>query len=192
VGRPSDLLQRVSVGLTVAIHTSAMKISPHIWPLLVASVAPVLACRGEESRAKDNASSGTRALSSIVATSAAPALSSPNLSKPASSGSTEEKRPTSPLYVRLPGAIPPLERSDKFESPLDALLRERKLGQVSRGGAGLKPGGGIEYAGLDVDVYDVQAALPVVIQELRELKAPKGTTVEELRDDGPAIPHKVW
>ena len=158
-----------------------MKTSSHRSGLLLASVALVVACRGEGSQAKAH-------------TSAAPSLSLTSTPAPPAPASarTDAKRPTSPLYVRLPGAIQPLDRSDRFESPLDALLRERKLGQVSGGGSGLKPGGGIEYAGLDVDVYDVQAALPVVLQELRELKAPKGTTVEELRDDGPAISHRVW
>jgi hypothetical protein len=155
-------------------------------PLSLLVLILVLACRGRESSPKqDVVASATATLS--------PAGSAPAASPaPSSTGGAKEQRATVQLYVRLPGAIPPLERSDKFESPLDALLRERKLGEVSGGGSALKPGGGIEYAGLDVNVYDAKTAIPVVIQELRELKAPKGTTVEELRDEGPAIQHHVW
>jgi len=89
-------------------------------------------------------------------------------------------------------AITPIERSERFEEPLDAVLRERNLGEVSGGGTGLKPGGGIEYVGIDVDVYDAKVALPIIIQKLRELAVPKGTIIEETREDEPAVPHPVW
>jgi hypothetical protein len=147
---------------------------------LVFALVALGACRNEPA-SHDNAVASAAATLPKVAISAVP-----------SAAVAEDKRPTTPLYVRLPGSIPPLERSDHFESPLDAFLRERRLGQVSGGGSGLKPGGGIAYAGLDVDVYDAKVAIPVVIQQLRELKAPQGATVEELRDDGPAIQHRVW
>jgi hypothetical protein len=159
--------------------------------LILALLALLGACRDEQ-HSHDHAATSATATLPTLALSAAPAPQAAPTPTAPGAAVAEEKRPTTPLYVRLPGAIPPLERSDKFESPLDALLRERKLGQVSGGGSGLKPGGGIGYAGLDVDVYDAKVAIPVVIQQLRELKAPQGTTVEELRDDGPAIQHRVW
>jgi hypothetical protein len=152
--------------------------------LVLVSLVLAVACRGEEHRASEN----TAASASAVAP---PKLEAPAPTAPPSA-SAEEKRPTIRLYVRIPGAIQPLDRSDRFESPLDALLRERKLGEVKGGGSALKPGGGIEYVGIDIDVYDVNAALPVIAQQLRDVKAPKGTTIEELRDDEPAIQHRVW
>src|SRR5690349_4000642 len=102
----------------------------------------LFACRGQESRPQAST------------TAAASAAAVPKVAPPASASSVpvaEAKRPLVPLYVRIPAAISPLERSDRFEGPLDALLRERKLGEVSGGGSGLKPGGGIEYVGIDVD-----------------------------------------
>jgi hypothetical protein len=56
----------------------------------------------------------------------------------------------------------------------------------------LKANGAVEYVGFDVRVYDVKVALPVVIKTLRELKAPKGTKIEESRDDEAPIEHPVW
>jgi hypothetical protein len=149
--------------------------------LFLALFSLSLGCRGGERR------SGASAAASVTA--AAPGRAAPSGS---ASSSAEQKRPTTLLYVRIPAAIQPLERGEKFEEPLDVLLRERSLGQVSGGGSALKPGGGIEYVGIDVDVYDAKVALPLMIEKLRELKAPKGTTIEETREDEPAVAHPVW
>lgn len=160
------------------------------WAVMTGVIASAVACRGSErqSGASPAASATAAAASSAPAKQEAP----PSPSRPSSA----EQRPTTLLYVRIPAAIQPLERGEKFEEPLDMLLRERHLGEVSGGGSALKAGGGIEYVGIDVDVYDSKAALPVIVQKLRELKVPKGTTIEETRDethdDEPAVSHSVW
>ena len=128
------------------------------------------------------------------AVSGVPVASGTKLASPAEAAQekAEQKRPTTLLYVRIPKAITPLERAERYETPLDTLLREQDLGEVSGGGSALKAGGGIEYVGIDVDVYDAKLALPIVIKKLRELGVPKGTIVEETRDDDPAVSHPVW
>lgn len=96
------------------------------------------------------------------------------------------------LYVSIPGALGPLERGEKFQDPLDAFLRGSELGEVTGGGPALEPGGRVASSGIDVKVYDVTRAVPALLRELRKLEAPKGTKVEELRDDEPPLVHPVW
>jgi hypothetical protein len=154
--------------------------------LLLALLALPLACRekGHESRSEPSAGTSGTAMAPAPLELAVPPSPAPS--------NSSQKRPTTLLYVRIPAAIDPLVRGEKFEEPLDALLRERDLGEVSGGGTALKSGGGIEYVGIDVDVYDAKVALPAVIAKLRELKAPQGTTVEETSEDEPAVSHPVW
>jgi hypothetical protein len=96
------------------------------------------------------------------------------------------------LFVKIPEAIQPTARGPKYEAPVDQVMRARKLGWVSGGGTMLARDRKIEYVGLDVEVTDVEAALPVLRAKLQELGAPKGSVIEEGRADGPTIQHKVW
>lgn len=50
----------------------------------------------------------------------------------------------------------------------------------------------IQFVGIDVDVFDVKAALPVVIEKLRQLGAPQGTVIEESRGAASPLVHQVW
>ena len=160
--------------------------------LVVALLALPLGCRASERQSGASAVvSASAAAASKLAPTASGAPPATSVVPPAS-GKAEQARPTTLLYVRMSAAVEPLERNDKFEAPLDALLREQRLGEVSNGGSVLKANGTVEYVGFEVRVYDARAAVPVVIETLRELKAPKGTSVEELRDDEPAIAHPVW
>jgi hypothetical protein len=69
-------------------------------------------------------------------------------------------------------------RATKYEEPLDATLKEAKLGEVTGGGNSVGKGGKIEWAGVDIEVSDVQKAIPLIKQKLVELGAPKGSSLE--------------
>jgi hypothetical protein len=100
------------------------------------------------------------------------------------------------LYIRIPADISPIERGRRFEDPISAMLEEHHLGEVTGGGSMLKKSGGIEYVGIDVDVTDAKKAVPLLRKKLRELKAPKGTVIEQPHpgddDARRMITHRVW
>ena len=60
------------------------------------------------------------------------------------------------IFVRLPEPLPPTERGDRYEDPLDEKLKLAGIGEVSGGGSSLSelgPDGSrtIEWCGIDVD-----------------------------------------
>ena len=86
------------------------------------------------------------------------------------------------VYVKLPGDIQPLERGERFEDPLEAVLQRSGLGTITGGGSQLdephedgRPR--VEFAGLDVDLYDVARGLALLRAELVRLGAPAGTSL---------------
>ena len=96
---------------------------------------------------------------------------------------------TTLLYIKIPEAVFPIERARKYEDPIDALLKKHKLGSVSGGGSMLNKDGEIEYVGIDCDVTDVEKALPLLMQKLRNIGAPKGTVIEQYEPE--RIDHEV-
>jgi hypothetical protein len=85
----------------------------------------------------------------------------------------------------------PIERGAKYEDPLDELLRQHRLGEVTGGGTGLTKDHRIDYVGIDIDVVDVSRALPLIQRKLREIGAPKGTIIEETQEERVRT-HPVW
>lgn len=69
-------------------------------------------------------------------------------------------------------------RATKYEEPLDAALKEAKLGEVTGGGNSVGKGGKIEWAGVDIEINDVQKGIPLIKQKLLDLGAPKGSSLE--------------
>jgi len=72
----------------------------------------------------------------------------------------------------------PVERSSKYEDPLDAALKKVKLGEVTSGGSSLTREKKIEWVGIDIELNDVAKGIPFVKSKLRQLGAPKGSTLE--------------
>ena len=92
------------------------------------------------------------------------------------------------VYVRLPGRIEPLDRGDRFEDPLSALLEASGLGFVSGGGSSLGPpredgSRFVVFAGIDIEAYDVDGVRALLREHLPLLDAPSGTQIEFSRDD---------
>ncbi|MBV8665464.1 MAG: hypothetical protein JO269_03175 [Burkholderiaceae bacterium] len=69
-------------------------------------------------------------------------------------------------------------RQTKYEDPLDAALKAAKVGEVVGGGNSVDAKGKIEWAGVDIEVNDLQAGLALIKEKLVSLGAPKGSTLE--------------
>lgn len=84
------------------------------------------------------------------------------------------------VYIKIPDAIQPLDRSEIFETAIDTALAYDGIGQVSGGGSllGRIHSDGtrtIEFCGIDVDATDRDAALTILRGLLPDLGAPVGT-----------------
>lgn len=82
------------------------------------------------------------------------------------------------VFVKIIESIMPIERSHKYEDPLDDALKMEKLGEVTGGGSSLSKENKIEWVGVDVDLIDLDRGLPFLKRKLIELGAPKGSTLE--------------
>jgi len=83
------------------------------------------------------------------------------------------------FYVRIPVSLQPMERSERFEDPLNEALTVADLGEVAGGGSQLGENDTIAYCGLDVVVKDRDRGLEVIRLVMRKLGAPEGTVIEE-------------
>ena len=83
------------------------------------------------------------------------------------------------FYVRIPGNIQPLERQSRFEEPLDALLKEAGIGEVTGGGEQMGNCNNVLYSGLDVYVNDRALGLQFLRHTLKSLETPDETVIEE-------------
>ena len=93
-----------------------------------------------------------------------------------SHASAEDKTIT--IAAKILDPVTAETRATKYEEPLDATLKEAKVGEVTGGGNSVGKGGKIEWAGVDIEVTDVQKAVPLIKQKLVELGAPKGSSLE--------------
>jgi hypothetical protein len=79
------------------------------------------------------------------------------------------------VLARVYEHIEPMDRGDRYEDPLDALLQSRKIGRVSGGGSQLSELGEIEYADIEIELADLDGALGAVIDALEAAGAPQGS-----------------
>ena len=83
-----------------------------------------------------------------------------------------------PINVKINESISTDDRGTKYDDPLGAALKDGNLGEVVGGGNSVNKAGKVEWAGIDLEVTDVQKSLPVIKQKLIDLGAPKGSTIE--------------
>jgi hypothetical protein len=103
------------------------------------------------------------------------------------------------LYVKIPRAIDPITRGSRYEESIDEVMRAHQVGSVTGGGSMVSQSGRIQFVGIDVHVTDVNKALPLLRAQLRKLRVPKGTVIEQTvgigpfrRSDVSTITHEVW
>ncbi|MGB9202457.1 MAG: hypothetical protein WCB94_00645 [Terriglobales bacterium] len=81
------------------------------------------------------------------------------------------------FYIRIPEALGPVARGEKYEDPLAGAIG--KLGEVTGGGSQLGEGNSIAYCGIDIVVSDRALGLEVIRRTMRACGAPTDTVIEE-------------
>lgn len=95
---------------------------------------------------------------------------------------TDSSRSTHFVFAKILDTVLPIERGEKYEDPLDAMLHEQHLGEVTGGGTMQRKDKSIEYVGVDIELVNLKSALDATRAKLRELGAPKGSVLEFQRD----------
>jgi len=90
------------------------------------------------------------------------------------------------VYVKIPEGLKPMDRGDKYDDPLLAILEARNAGIVTGGGSSLGDEGPdgtrpIEFVGVDVDLTNLASGLPIIREALVQLGAPEGTEIHYTR-----------
>ncbi len=91
------------------------------------------------------------------------------------------------VFVKIPEALGPVERGDKYEDPLGAALEEAGVGEVTGGGCALSEPDDdgarqVAWCGLDVELVAAPGAMDALRRELHVLGAPAETVLEFERD----------
>ena len=96
------------------------------------------------------------------------------------------------VFVKVPESIMPIDRGEKYEDPLDAALKQEKLGEVTGGGSQLSEPDAegrrsVEWVGLDVELTELARGIPFLKKQLLRLGAPAGTTLEFQREGNQVV-----
>jgi acyl carrier protein len=79
--------------------------------------------------------------------------------------------------------IGPLDRGERYEDPLEEVLKERGYGQTDGGGTLMNKSGEIELIDVHMLLTSTEATIPFVIQFLEDRGAPKGSKLR-INEDG--------
>ena len=79
------------------------------------------------------------------------------------------------VVARLYEHIGPIDRGTRYEDPLDTALRGAGLGEVTGGGSQLGALGEIEFADVEIQVANLDAAISVIVDVLQRSGAPVGS-----------------
>ena len=81
-------------------------------------------------------------------------------------------------YAKIMESILPMARAAKYEDPLGQALEAAKLGVITGGGTQMGKGDTIAWVGIDLALADLDGAVQLTRQRLRELGAPAGSVLE--------------
>jgi len=92
------------------------------------------------------------------------------------------------VFIKIPEALEPTEREEKYERSLEESLASTELGELTGGGAMLSAPDEnghreIVYCGIDVEIFAADRGLELLKTELKRLGAPKGTVLEYTLDE---------
>ena len=88
------------------------------------------------------------------------------------------------VIARFYEHIEPIDRGARYEDPLQAVLDQKKAGQVTGGGSQLNEEGAIDYADVEIELANLDGALEIVSQALEKAGAPLGS---QLIDEGGSV-----
>lgn len=77
------------------------------------------------------------------------------------------------VLARLYEHIEPIDRGDRYEDPLQAVLERANIGRVTGGGSQLNELGGIEYADVEIELANLDEGVRVVVEALRTPARPR-------------------
>jgi hypothetical protein len=86
------------------------------------------------------------------------------------------------VYAKVMEPIQPLDRADRYEDPLEEILEQCGLGEVTGGGSQLTRDGEIVFAGIDLELANLDDAVEVVRQSLETSGAPNGSELQFERE----------
>lgn len=86
--------------------------------------------------------------------------------------------PATFVYAHLNARLRPLDRAELYEDPLQEALEESGMAEVTGGGTMQAQSGEIEYCGIDLDVHDMDKAVPQICSLLEQMGAPRGSRLE--------------
>lgn len=80
------------------------------------------------------------------------------------------------VFVKVPESIMPIDRGEKYEDPLDAALKQEKLGEVTGGGSQLSEPDAegrrtVEWVGLDIALKELERGIPFLKQQLQRARS---------------------
>jgi len=86
------------------------------------------------------------------------------------------------VIARVYEHIEPIDRGDRYEDPLQAVLEQANIGRVTGGGSLLNELGGIEYVDIEIELANLDGALGVVVDALEKAGAPQGSELVDASD----------
>jgi hypothetical protein len=88
------------------------------------------------------------------------------------------------VLARITEHVEPLERGERYEDPLSAFLDEHGLGEVTGGGSQLNANGEIEFADVELELVNLDDAIPKLVRQLEAMGAPFGSSIQFAAESG--------
>jgi hypothetical protein len=86
------------------------------------------------------------------------------------------------ILARVYEHIEPIDRGERYEDPLQAVLEPANIGRVTGGGSQLNELGGIAHADVEIELANLDGALDVVVDALEKAGAPQGSELIDMSD----------
>ena len=86
------------------------------------------------------------------------------------------------VLARVYEGIGPMDRGERYEDPLQAVLDSARAGEVTGGGSQLSENGEIAFADVEIQLANLDGALQLAVDALERAGAPQGSEI--LGDDG--------
>jgi hypothetical protein len=81
------------------------------------------------------------------------------------------------VLARFYEHVEPIDRGERYEDPLNEALEAAGIGRVTGGGSQLTEDGRIEFADIEIELVDLDAALQAAVAALERAGAPRGSEI---------------